>query len=65
MTGPEHFQAAERLLEVGTNMTGKTDEIQAVLASAQVHARLAQVALDAEVAINSATVQPAWGRVIA
>lgn len=64
MTGPEHFQAAERLLELGTNMTGKPDEIQAVLATAQVHARLAQVALDAEVALNGAVVQPAWSRVI-
>ena len=64
MTGPEHYREAEQLLKTGTDMTGRAEHILAVLAAAQVHARLAQVALDAEVALNSAVVQPAWDRAI-
>jgi hypothetical protein len=44
MNGPGHYRAAEQLLETGTNMSGRPDEIQAVLAAAKVHAQLAQVA---------------------
>ena len=44
MDGPEHYLEAEKLLETGTNMTGRPDEIQSVLAAAQVHATLAGVA---------------------
>jgi mannose/fructose-specific phosphotransferase system component IIA len=47
VNGATHYRAAEQLLEVGTNMTGKTDEIQAVLTTAQVHATLALAAATA------------------
>ena len=47
MRGSEHYTKAEQLVEVGTNMTGMTDEIQSVLATALVHATLALAAATA------------------
>lgn len=73
MTGPEHYAEAERLLwqadrHVSVNMEALTGERKAdVIAAAQVHARLAQVAatMDLTGATVNGVVSPGWKEALA
>jgi len=62
MTGPEHYQEAERLLTVGLPQRGS--ELDAICtAAAQVHATLALAAAAADALVPSVRFQ-SWAQVI-
>lgn len=51
MTGPEHYEQAERLLRASADADNAISE-GALLAAAAVHARLALVAADVDIALG-------------
>lgn len=58
MTGPEHYQEAEHLLELATEV--EADKWHPVVARAQVHAMLAQAAATATGWIIGSGIDEPW-----